>query len=47
MNGQQKPVKKNWKDIAEDIKIAIHNAQINLELMKAQLKEAEVHSRGS
>ena len=46
MNGQA-PVKRDWKDIVEEIKVAIHNTEIQLELLKAQLKEAEAHSRGS
>ena len=46
MNGQQ-PQKREWKDIVEDLKTAIHNTEINLELLKAQLKEAEAHARGS
>jgi hypothetical protein len=46
MNGQM-PVKREWKDIVEEIKTAIHNSQIQLELLKAQLHEAEVHTRGT
>jgi len=46
MNGQQ-PQKREWKDIVEDLKTAIHNTEISLELLKAQLKEAEAHARGS
>ena len=46
MNGE-KPEKQNWKDIVEQIEIKIHNTQISLELMKAQLKEAQAHARGS
>jgi len=46
MNGQA-PQKSSWKDVAENLEIAIHNTQINLELLKAQLKEAEAHARGS
>lgn len=45
-NGQQ-PVKQTWPEIVEGLKIAIHNSSISLELMKAQLKEAEAHARGS
>ena len=45
MNGQM-PVARNWKDIVEEIKIAIHNSEIQLELLKAQLKEAEAQIRG-
>ncbi len=40
------PVKKNWKEIVEELKIAIHNAEIQLELFRAQLKEAKAHARG-
>ena len=46
MNGQV-PAKREWKDIVEDLKTAIHNTNIQLELLKAQLKEAEAHARGS
>ena len=46
MNGQAPPEKREWKDVAEDLKIAVHNTTINLELFKAQLKEAEAHCRG-
>ena len=46
MNGQ--PIEKlNWKTIVEECKIKIHNAEIILELNKAQLKEAMAHARGS
>jgi len=45
MNGQM-PAAREWKDIVEEIKIAIHNSEIQLELLKAQLKEAEIHTRG-
>ena len=45
MNGQ-KPIKQKWPEIVEDIKIAIHNAEITLELQKAQLKRAVEHARG-
>jgi len=45
MNGQT-PQKSEWKDIVENLKVAIHNTEINLELLKAQLKEAEAHARG-
>ena len=45
MNGQ--PVERlEWKDIVEECKVKIHNAEIILELNKAQLKEAEAHARG-
>jgi hypothetical protein len=46
MNGQM-PKRHEWKDIVEDLKIVIHNRQMQLELDKAQLKEAEAHARGS
>ena len=46
MNGQAQ-VKREWKDVVEDLKTAIHNTEISLELLKAQLKEAEAHARGS
>jgi len=45
MNGQN-PQKKEWPDVVEELKIAIHNTEVSLELMKAQLKRAEEHSRG-
>ena len=45
MNGQT-PIRHEWKDIVEELKIAIHNTGISLELQKAQLKEAEAHARG-
>ena len=45
MNGQTTQ-KREWKDIVEDLKTAIHNTEISLELLKAQLKEAEAHARG-
>ena len=46
MNGQT-PQRSEWKDIVENLKTAIHNTEISLELLKAQLKEAEAHARGS
>lgn len=46
MNGQA-PTRREWPEITAEIKIAIHNSEIQLELLKAQLKEAEAHSRGS
>ena len=45
MNGQG-PIKQEWLEVVEDLKIRIHNGQIQLELFKAQLKEAEAHARG-
>ena len=45
MNGQQ-PQKKEWPAVAEELKILIHNSEISLELLRAQLKEALIHSRG-
>lgn len=44
MNGQAS-MKREWKEILEEIKIALHNTEIQLELLKAQLKEAEIHNR--
>ena len=46
MNGQA-PVKRKWKDIVEELKAAIHNTEISLVLLKAQLEVAEAHARGS
>lgn len=46
MNGQGPPVRHEWKELLEEFKIAVHNSEIQLELFKAQLKEAEAHSRG-
>ena len=45
MNGQG-PIEKNWKEVAEELKILIHNQEINLELLRAQFKEAQAHARG-
>jgi len=45
MNGQG-PQKKEWPEIVEELKILLHNSEINLELMRAQLKEAQAHARG-
>jgi len=45
MNGQM-PDQKEWPQIVDELKIAIHNTTISLELLKAQLKEAEAHARG-
>ena len=45
MNGQA-PVRREWPEIVEEIKISIHNRSIQLELDKAALKEAEAHARG-
>lgn len=39
MNGQ-KPEMREWPEIIEDLKIAIHNGEISLKLLKVQLKEA-------
>jgi len=46
MNGQS-PAKREWKDVVEELKTVIHNTEISLELLKAQLKEAEAHARGT
>ena len=45
MNGAP-PQKKEWPEIVAELQIAIHNAEISLELMRAQLKEAQAHARG-
>lgn len=45
MNGQA-PVRREWPELVAELKIAIHNSEIQLELLKAQLKEAEAHARG-
>lgn len=47
MNGQGPPIRREWKELCEELKIAVHNSEIQLELLKAQLKEAEAHARGS
>jgi len=44
MNGQ-KPIRKEWKEVVEDLKVAIHNTEVQLELMRAQLKRAMEKSR--
>lgn len=46
MPNGQKPVKQTWPEIAEEISIAIHNAEIRLELMQAELKAAQAHVEG-
>ena len=46
MNGMQmmgKPTVISWEEHAEQIKISIANAEKNLLMAKAQLKEAEKH----
>ena len=45
MNGQM-PQRKEWPEIVDELKIAIHNTEISLELLKAQLKRSEEHARG-
>ena len=45
MNGQV-PQRKEWPQIVDELKIAIHNTTISLELLKAQLTEAMAHARG-
>ena len=45
MNGQM-PQRREWPEIVEELKIAIHNTTISMEMLKAQLKEAEAHARG-
>jgi len=42
----QLPVRRQWKDIEDELRAAIHNTEIQLELLKAQLKEAQAHIRG-
>jgi len=42
MNGQ-KPEKTEWSEIVENLKIGVNNAEIQLALFRAQLKEAETH----
>ncbi|HUX62092.1 MAG TPA: hypothetical protein VMV32_12330 [Ignavibacteriaceae bacterium] len=44
MNGQT-PIKKEWKEVAEEVEITIHNLKITLNLLEAQLKEARTHTR--
>jgi len=39
MNGHT-PIKKTWKEVTEELKTAIHNTEVSLELLKAQLKRA-------
>ena len=46
MIGQPPAEMKDWKDVVEDLKIAIHNTKINLALFEAQFLEALKHSRG-
>ena len=45
MNGMQMgpPKKSTWKEVADQLKIQIANAEKNLLMYKAQLKEAESH----
>ena len=43
-NGQELK-RTEWSEVVEDLKIRIHNAEVALELFKAQLKEAEAHAR--
>ncbi len=44
MNGHT-PIKKTWKEVAEELKTAIHNTEVSLELLKAQLKRAMEKAR--
>ena len=37
------PAENTWKEIADGLKIQIANAEKNLLMVKAQLKEAETH----
>lgn len=39
----QKPSETSWEEIVKDLKIQIGNAEKNLLMAKAQLKEAESH----
>jgi len=45
MNGQT-PRPKNWKEWEAYLKEAVKESEIQLELLKAQLKEALAHTRG-
>jgi len=45
MNGQM-PQRKEWPEIVDELRTAIHNTEISLELLKAQLKRSEEHARG-
>lgn len=45
MSNGEPLVRKEWKEIVEDLKIRIHNTEVALQLFKAQLKEAEAHAR--
>jgi len=45
MNGQA-PQRREWKELIEEIVISIHNTEIQLALLKAQLKEALTHEKG-
>jgi len=46
MNGQA-PRPKTWKEWKEYLQNAVKHCEVDLELLKAQLKVAEVHTRGS
>lgn len=43
---EQLPQRREWIQVVEDLKIHVHNTEVQLELLKAQLKRAEEHARG-
>ena len=43
MMQMQEPTEKTWEQNAKELKISIANAEKNLLMAKAQLKEAESH----
>ena len=44
MNGQQ-PQKREWKDIKEELEVALHNLEIQKAMLNAQLTEARKRSK--
>jgi len=44
MNGQ-KPQKREWKDIKEELEIALHNLEIQKAMLLVQLTEARKQSK--
>ena len=42
MNGQ-KPERKTWEEVVEELKTAYSNGNIQVALIAAQLKEAQTH----
>ena len=46
MNGQQKPEKKEWKELVEELETALHNITINKILIETQLTKAREQARG-